>query len=244
MAQIVRVTVNDAPDDTSPEQRRLGTVDDIVSVSGVLCFESAREALHLGGRMKLLIGLSGASGVVYGIRLLEVLAEAPGVETHLIMSRAARQTIGLETDWDPAAVEKLAHVTHRFGDITDGPASGSYRLDAMAVVPCSMKTMAAIAYSLSDNLLVRAADVALKERRPLLLAPRETPLHLGHLRTMVQLAEMGAIVAPPMPAFYHRPRSVGDIVDQTVARILDLLRIESGSELFARWREEPPGLAE
>jgi 4-hydroxy-3-polyprenylbenzoate decarboxylase len=163
----------------------------------------------------------------------------PEVETHLIMSRAARQTIALETDWDTAKVDGLADVVHKFRDITAAPSSGSFRLDAMVVVPCSMKTMAGIAHSLSDNLLVRAADVALKERRPLIVAPRETPLHLGHLRTMVQLAEMGAVLVPPMPAFYQRPVTIDDIVNQTVGRMLDLLGIEPAEELFSRWRGAP-----
>ncbi len=180
--------------------------------------------------------MSGASGAVYGIRTLEVLQGVADVETHLVMSRAARLTIGLETDWDPAKVEGLADVVHRFGDIAAGPSSGSFRLDAMVVVPCSMKTLAAIAYSLSDNLLTRAADVALKERRRLVVVPRETPLHLGHLRAMAQLTEMGAIIAPPMPAFYHRPSTIDEIVNQTVGRILDLLRVEPAEELFERWR--------
>lgn len=185
--------------------------------------------------MRLVVGMSGASGVIYGIRLLEVLGAVPDVETHLIMSRAARQTIALETDWDPATVEALADVFHKFGDIAAAPSSGSFRLDAMVVVPCSMKTLAAITYSLSDNLLTRAADVTLKERRPLIVVPRETPLHLGHLRAMTQLTEMGAILVPPMPAFYHRPTSVDDIVNQTVGRLLDLLGISPADELFARW---------
>lgn len=189
--------------------------------------------------MRLLIGMSGASGTVYGVRMLEVLRSTPGVETHLVMSRAARQTIALESDLAASDVESLADVVHRFGDIAAAPSSGSFRLDAMAVVPCSMKTLASIAFSLSDNLLTRAADVALKERRPVLLAPRETPLHLGHLRTMVQLAEMGAMLVPPMPAFYHRPRTVEDIIDQTVARMLDLLGIETPAELFDRWTGRP-----
>jgi flavin prenyltransferase len=189
--------------------------------------------------MRLVVGMSGASGVIYGIRLLEVCQALPDIETHLIMSRAARQTIALETDWDTAKVEGLADVVHRFGDITAAPSSGSFRLDAMIVVPCSMKTLAGIAYSLSDNLLVRAADVALKERRPLILAPRETPLHLGHLRTMVQLAEMGAVLVPPMPAFYQRPVTVEDIINQTVGRLLDLLGIEPPDGLLVRWRGAP-----
>jgi 4-hydroxy-3-polyprenylbenzoate decarboxylase len=183
--------------------------------------------------MRLLLGMSGASGAVYGIRMLEVLASVPGVEVHLITTPAARKTIRLETDRDPREIDELADVVHRFGDIAAAPSSGSFRLDAMAVVPCSMRTLSAIAHSLSDNLLVRAADVALKERRPLLLAPRETPLHLGHLRSMVAAAELGAIIAPPMPAFYHRPAT---IVDQTVNRLLDQLGIELDEELFQRWR--------
>ena len=186
--------------------------------------------------MKLVVGISGASGAIYGIRMLEVLRLVPDVQTHLIMTPAARETISLETDLDPREVDELADVAYRFGDIAAAPSSGSFRLDAMVVVPCSMKTLSAIAYSLSDNLLVRAADVALKERRPLVVAPRETPLHLGHLKTMTRLTEMGAILAPPMPAFYHRPESVEDIVDQTVNRLLDLLRIELPEDLFQRWR--------
>jgi 4-hydroxy-3-polyprenylbenzoate decarboxylase len=186
--------------------------------------------------VKLVVGISGASGVIYGVRLLEVLRLVPDVETHLIVTPAARETISLETDFDPREVDELADVSYRFGDIAAAPSSGSFRLDAMVVVPCSMKTLSAIAYSLSDNLLVRAADVALKERRPLVVAPRETPLHLGHLKTMTRLTEMGAILAPPMPAFYHRPESVDDIVDQTVNRLLDLLRIELPEDLFQRWR--------
>jgi 4-hydroxy-3-polyprenylbenzoate decarboxylase len=186
--------------------------------------------------MRLLIGMSGASGVIYGIRMLEVLQSVASVEVHLITTPAARKTIRLETDRDPREIDGLADVVHRFGDIAAAPASGSFRIDAMAVVPCSMRTLSAIAHSLSDNLLVRAADVALKERRPLLLAPRETPLHLGHLRSMVAVAELGAIVAPPMPAFYHRPATIDDIVDQTVNRLFDQLGIQLEEDLFQRWR--------
>jgi flavin prenyltransferase len=185
--------------------------------------------------MRLLLGISGASGAVYGIRMLEVLRTLPHVEVHLITTPAARRTIQLETDHDPREVDRLADVVHRFGDIAAAPSSGSFRLDAMAIVPCSIRTLSAIAHSLNDNLLVRAADVALKERRPLLLAPRETPLHLGHLRSMVAVAELGAIVAPPMPAFYHRPTAIEDIVDQTVNRLLDQLGIELDEDLFPRW---------
>jgi flavin prenyltransferase len=186
--------------------------------------------------MRLVVGISGASGVIYGIRLLEVLKAVETVETQLIMSPAARQTVNLETDWDPKSVEALADEVHVFGDIAGAPSSGSFRFDAMAVVPCSMRTLAAIAYSLSDNLLVRTADVALKERRTLLVAPRETPLHLGHLRAMVQLAEIGGLVVPPMPAFYHRPTTIDDLVNQTVNRICDLLGISLDEDLFERWQ--------
>lgn len=180
--------------------------------------------------------MSGASGVIYGIRLLEVLRDVDDVETQLVLSPAARQTIKVETDWEPKNVESLADVVHTFGDIAGSPSSGSFPFDAMAVVPSSMHTVAAIAYSISDNLLVRAADVALKERRTLLVAPRETPLHLGHLRALTQLVEMGALVVPPMPAFYHRPETIDDLVNQTVNRICDLLGIVLAEDLFERWR--------
>ena len=186
--------------------------------------------------MRLLVGISGASGAIYGIRMLEVLAALPEVEVHLITTPAARETIALETGREPREIDQLADVVHRYGDIAAAPSSGSFRLDAMAVVPCSMNTLSAIAHSLSGNLLVRAADVTLKERRPLLLAPRETPLHLGHLRAMVAVAELGAIVAPPMPAFYHHPATIDDIVNQTVNRLLDQLGIELPEDLFERWR--------
>ena len=185
--------------------------------------------------MRLAVGMSGASGVIYGIRMLELLQTVPDVETHLIMSHAARQTIRIETDWEPKQVDVLADRAHRFANIAGAPSSGSYSLDAMVVLPCSMKTLAGIAYSLSDNLLVRAADVILKERKPLVLAPRETPLHLGHLRTMTRVVEMGAIVAPPMPAFYYHPTTVDEIINQTVNRIFDLLQIRLPNDLFQRW---------
>lgn len=186
--------------------------------------------------MRVVVGMSGASGAIYGVRLLEVLKDVEGVQTQLIMSPAARQTINLETEWDPKAVEALADEVHVFGDIAGAPSSGSFRFDAMAVIPCSMRTVAAIAYSLSDNLLVRAADVALKERRMLLVAPRETPLHLGHFHAMTQLAEMGTLVVPPMPAFYHRPATIDHLVNQTVNRVCDLLGISLPADLFERWQ--------
>lgn len=185
---------------------------------------------------KLVVGITGASGVIYGIRLLEVLRAVEGVETHLVMSSAAAQTIGLETEYSAAEVEALADETYRFKDIAAAISSGSFLTMGMIVVPCTMKTLSGIALSYSDNLLLRAADVTLKDRRPLVLVPRETPLHLGHLRLMVQVTEMGAIVAPPLPAFYHRPQNVDDIINQTVNRLLDILGITLPRDLFKRWQ--------
>ena len=185
---------------------------------------------------KLIIGISGASGVIYGIRLLELLREIDSVETHLVMSNAAGITIGLETDYAVDEVKALADVSYRFKDIAAQISSGSFRTDGMIVAPCSMKTLAGIATSFSDNLLLRAADVVLKDRRRLVLVPRETPLHLGHLRLMVQVSEIGAIIVPPMPAFYHRPETIDDIINQTVNRVLDLVEIELPTDLFQRWQ--------
>lgn len=185
---------------------------------------------------RLIVGLSGASGMIYGIRLLEVLRQVEGVETHLVVSQAGAQTIGLETDYTLDEVEALADVTYRFRDIAAAIASGSFKTHGMVVIPCSIKTMAGIAHSYSDNLLLRAADVVLKDRRRLVLVLRETPLHLGHLRLMTQVTEMGAILAPPMPAFYHRPKTLDDLINQTVNRVLDLLEIELAQDLFTRWQ--------
>ncbi|MFN2279720.1 MAG: UbiX family flavin prenyltransferase [Candidatus Promineifilaceae bacterium] len=185
---------------------------------------------------KIIVGMSGASGVIYGIRLLEVLKNVEEVETHLVASSAAAITIGLETTYTMDEVNALADVSYRFKDIAAPISSGSFKTDGMVVLPCSMKTLAGITYSFSDNLLLRAADVVLKDRRTLVVAPRESPLHLGHLRMMVQVTEMGAIVAPPMPAFYHHPQDIDDLINQTVNRILDLLGIELESDLFKRWQ--------
>ena len=185
---------------------------------------------------KIIVGISGASGVIYGIRLLEVLRDLPEIETHLVMSNAASITIALETDYTPDSVQALADVQYRFKDIAARIASGSFKTDGMVVLPCSMKTLAGIANSFSDNLLLRAADVVLKDRRRLVLVPRETPLHLGHLRLMTQVTEYGAILVPPMPAFYHRPQTIDDIVNQTVNRVLDVLDIELPKDLFTRWQ--------
>lgn len=185
---------------------------------------------------KIIVGISGASGIIYGIRLLEVLKDLDAVETHLVMSTAAGITMGLETDHSLDQVIALADVTYRFKDIAARISSGSFKTDGMIVIPCSMKTLAGIAYSFSDNLLLRAADVVLKDRRKLILVPRETPLHLGHLRMMTQVTEMGAVVVPPMPAFYHRPKTLDDVINQTVNRVLDLVDIDLPEDLFIRWQ--------
>jgi 4-hydroxy-3-polyprenylbenzoate decarboxylase len=184
---------------------------------------------------RLIVGLSGASGVIYGIRLLEVLQGVAEVETHLIISSAARRTVLLETDYTVEAVESLADQTHRFHDIAASISSGSYKTTGMVVVPCSVKTLSGIVHCYSDNLLLRAADVVLKDRRKLVLVLRETPLHLGHVRLMAQAIEMGAILMPPMPAFYHRPQTIDDIINQMVNRILDVLEIDLPQDLFRRW---------
>lgn len=201
--------------------------------------KSTIETCESGARAmmkKIIIGMSGASGVIYGIRLLELLRELDEVESHLVLSTAAATTIGLETEHSPEQVMALADVVYRFRDIAAAIASGSFKTDGMIVAPCSMKTLAGIANSFSDNLLLRAADVALKDRRRLILVARETPLHLGHLRLMTQVTEMGAIVAPPMPAYYHKPKAIDDIVNQTVNRVLDLADIELPQDLFTRWQ--------
>jgi len=184
---------------------------------------------------RLIVGMSGASGAIYGVRLLEVLQQLPDVESHLVMSHAARQTLALETDYSLRDVQALADVVHDSRDIAASISSGSFKTTGMAVLPCSIKTLSGIVNSYTDGLLTRAADVVLKERRPLVLAVRETPLHLGHLRLMTQAAELGAIIMPPVPAFYHRPQSINDIIDQTVNRILDQFDIELPHDLFTRW---------
>ena len=171
---------------------------------------------------RVVLGISGASGVAYGIRLLAALREL-GVASHLVMTKAAEMTIGLETDLKPKAVAKLADKSYAIGDIGAAIASGTYRTKGMIVAPCSVRSWSEIATGVTTNLLTRAADVTLKERRPLVLIVRETPLHVGHLRTLAQLAEMGAIILPPVPAFYDEPHKISDFVDQIVGRALDLL---------------------
>lgn len=172
--------------------------------------------------MRVVVGITGASGSVYGVRLLERLRR-PDVETHLIVTRAGEQTLALETGKRIADVKGLASHYYEVDDIASRLASGSYPIDGMVAAPCSVHSMSAIAAGITDNLLVRAADVCLKERRKLILMVRETPLHLGHLETMAKLARIGAIIAPPVPAFYHKPETVLDLVDQSVGRVLDLL---------------------
>ncbi|WP_447722786.1 UbiX family flavin prenyltransferase [Edwardsiella tarda] len=185
---------------------------------------------------RLIIGISGASGVIYGIRLLEVLRSHPEVETHLVMSQAARQTLALETDRSLREVLALADVVHDVRDIAAAISSGSFKTAGMVILPCSIKTLSGIVHGYSDTLLIRAADVVLKERRPLVLCVRETPLHLGHLRMMTSAAELGAVIMPPVPAFYHRPQRIEEIIDQTVNRVLDQLDITLPHELFPRWQ--------
>ncbi len=184
---------------------------------------------------RVIVGISGASGAIYGVRALEALRLVPDLETHLVVTQAARRTIALETDHAVKDVEALADVVHAPGDLAASISSGSFRTAGMIVIPCSIRTLAGIASSISDNLLLRAADVVLKERLKLVLVLRETPLHLGHLRAMVQATELGAIVMPAMPAFYHRPQTVNEIVDQTVNRALDLVGLELPRDLFRRW---------
>ena len=184
--------------------------------------------------MQLIIGMSGASGVIYGIRLLEILKSEPEIETHLVMSESAKMNIGLETNWNANDVKALADHVHSNKDIAANIASGSYRTSGMIVAPCSIKTLSAIANSYADSLLVRAADVVLKEQRQLVLVPRETPLHTGHCELLMKASQIGAVIAPPMPAHYINPQSVDDLVDHHVGRVLDLFHIDPG--LVKRWQ--------
>ncbi|CAH5666336.1 UbiX family flavin prenyltransferase [Enterobacter cloacae] len=185
---------------------------------------------------RLIVGLSGASGAIYGVRLLQVLRDVAEVETHLVMSQAARQTLSLETDLSLRDVQALADVVHDARDIAASISSGSFKTAGMVILPCSIKTLSGIVNSYTDTLVTRAADVVLKERRPLVLCVRETPLHLGHLRLMTQAAELGAVIMPPVPAFYHRPASLDDVINQTVNRVLDQFDIELPEDLFTRWQ--------
>ncbi len=185
---------------------------------------------------RIIIGLTGASGAIYGIRLLEVLRSVVDVETHLIVSSAAKQTIALETVYRLRNVQAMADVVYEDKDIAAAISSGSFITSGMIIIPCSIKTLSGIANSYNDTLITRAADVVLKEKRKLILGIRETPLHLGHLRLMINVIEIGAIIFPPMPAFYYQPETVQDIVDQTINRILDQYGIILPQTLFTRWR--------
>lgn len=185
---------------------------------------------------RLIVGLSGASGAIYGVRLLQFLRNVADVETHLVMSQAARQTLSLETDLSLRDVQALADVVHDARDIAASISSGSFKTAGMVILPCSIKTLSGIVNSYTDTLVTRAADVVLKERRPLVLCVRETPLHLGHLRLMTQAAELGAVIMPPVPAFYHRPQTLDDIINQTVNRVLDQFDIDLPEDLFTRWQ--------
>ena len=185
---------------------------------------------------RLIVGISGASGAIYGVRLLQVLRDVADIETHLVMSPAARQTLSLETDFSLRDVQSMADVVHDARDIAANISSGSFKTAGMVVLPCSIKTLSGIVHSYTDGLLTRAADVVLKERRPLVLCVRETPLHLGHLRLMTQAAELGAIIMPPVPAFYHAPKTLDEIINQTVNRVLDQFDITLPEDLFIRWQ--------
>ena len=182
---------------------------------------------------RIVVGITGSTGSIYGIRLLEVLGKTADIETHLVISAPGKRTIVEETAWSVKAVEKLADVVHDNRDIGSALASGSFRTAGMAIAPCSIKTLAALANCYADTLISRAADVALKEGRTLVAVVRETPLHAGHLRQMLALAEMGGVVLPPMPAFYQRPKTIDDLVNHTVGRILDRLGIPH--ELVPEW---------
>jgi 4-hydroxy-3-polyprenylbenzoate decarboxylase len=194
--------------------------------------ETVAKAVH---PKRLIVGISGASGIVFGMRMLETLRRLE-IETHLIISKAAEMTLVYETDWKVKDLRDLAHEYHPMSDIGANISSGSFKTLGMVIVPCSVRTMSEIATGVTGSLMSRAADVVLKDRRRLVLAVRETPLHTGHLRTMTSLSEMGAIIAPIMPAFYNRPQTLDDIIDHTVGRLLDLFDIDA--HMVKRWKEE------
>ena len=185
---------------------------------------------------RFVVGITGASGVIYGIRLLEILRRLK-IETHLVLTPAAKITIAAETDYSTQSVEKLASKSYRYNDIAAAISSGSFRTDGMIVIPCSMHTMGALASGIADNLLLRAADVTMKERRTLVVVPRETPLSLIHLENMGRLARAGGCILPAMPGFYERPKNVSEIVDHLVGKVLDILGVEN--DLFRRWEGVP-----
>jgi 4-hydroxy-3-polyprenylbenzoate decarboxylase len=187
---------------------------------------------------RVVVGITGASGSIYGIRLLEILRAYADVELHLVLSRSGKRTLIAETDWVAADVEAMAHHRYDNADIGATIASGSFRTAGMVIAPCSIKTAAAVAACYADTLISRAADVTLKEGRPLIMLIRETPLHVGHLKMMLSLAEMGAVVLPPMPAFYNRPKEIDDIVNHTIARVLD--RLDFPQTLVGEWQGTRP----
>jgi 4-hydroxy-3-polyprenylbenzoate decarboxylase len=187
-------------------------------------------------KRRIIVGLSGSSGVIYGIRTLAHLRAMANVETHLIMSEGARITVPIETTYGVDEVRALADVVHRPDNLAATISSGSYLTDGMIVIPCSVKSLSAIVNSFADNLLARAADVCLKEKRKLVLVVRETPLHKGHLELMVKAADLGALILPPMPAFYHKPETIEDIIDQTIGKVFDYLELDH--HLFRRWGEK------
>lgn len=193
------------------------------------------------GKKRIVVGISGATGPQYGIRILEVLRDNPDVETHLVVSKSSCRNIVLETDWKVEEVIALADVNYDFADLGAAIASGSFLTDGMVIAPCSVKTASAIANCYNENLLVRAADVTLKERRKLVIMFRETPLHKGHLDILHRCADNGAILLPPMVSMYHRPKTVQDIIDQSVGKALDALGI--GHDLFRRWKGSDLALA-
>lgn len=197
--------------------------------------ENKRNRTAPGGAplRRFVVGISGATGAIYGIRLLQILKSAPNVETHLIMSKAAERTVTYETDMTVKEVQALADEAYNIADIGAATSSGSFQVEGMIIAPCSMKTLSAVANSLSTDLLSRSADVTLKERRPLVLMVRESPLHLGHLKLMVEAAEIGATIVPPMPAFYNFPKTLDDIINHTVGRVLDLFHLDI--EIVKRW---------
>jgi flavin prenyltransferase len=190
-------------------------------------------------RPRLIVGISGASGVAYGARLLTLLKDQP-IETHLVMTRTAEMTLALETDLKPADLRGRADVVHAIADMAAPIASGSFATLGMIIAPCSIRSMSEIASGVTTTLLTRAADVVLKERRRLVLAVRETPLHTGHLRTMTQLSEIGAIIAPPVPALYAKPQTINEMIDHSLGRLLDLFGLDSGT--VRRWGEPAPKL--
>ena len=185
--------------------------------------------------MRIIVGITGASGSVYGIRLLGVLRTYEKVETHLVITDTGKKTIQLETTKKVEEVETLAHHVYDNQDLAAPITSGSFRTEGMVIIPCSVKTLSGIAHSFNTNLLIRASDVMLKEKRKLIIGCRETPLHLGHLRLLTQLSEMGAIILPPIPAFYHHPQNIQNIIDHSIGKVLDQLGLEH--QLFKRWKE-------